>query len=217
MRNNSRRATAIIIIFAFVIVVFCAIYNFAPSLFGSKVQDLQGSIRGCTYHCMFFDNHGELFMSADGENIDLKSNIVKENAYDDDGWGYVETLSSVVTVTIDGHQMESCGSTMIFAQDSLQPDVEFEPITHIESEAEGSLTDWTSVAGVVNTYKNAFGKPQVVVIQSQLGDPICAYSGDKVYWEVCEDLPKTTKVMIDGKALYIHRANFQIIDKALLD
>jgi len=57
----------------------------------------------------------------------------------------------------------------------------------------------------------------VVVIQSQLGDPICAYSGDEVYWKVCKDLPKTTKLMIDGKALYIHRANFQIIDKKLLD
>ncbi len=65
--------------------------------------------------------------------------------------------------------------------------------------------------------KNYFGKARVVVIQSQLGDPICAYSGDSVYYEVCEDLPKTTKLMIDGKALYIHRANFQIIDKELLN
>ena len=32
-----------------------------------------------------------------------------------------------------------------------------------------------------------------------------------------KDLPKTTKLMIDGKALYIHRANFQIIDKSLLN
>lgn len=46
---------------------------------------------------------------------------------------------------------------------------------------------------------------------------ICAYSGDEVYWKVCKDLPKTTKLMIDGKALYIHRANFQIIDKKLLN
>ncbi len=56
-----------------------------------------------------------------------------------------------------------------------------------------------------------------MVIQSQLGDPICAFSGDDVYWEVSENLPKTTKVMIDGKALYIHRANFQIIDKDLIE
>ena len=53
-------------------------------------------------------------------------------------------------------------------------------------------------------------------IQSQLGVPICAYSGEKVYWEIPDDLPKMTKLMIDGKALYIHRANFEIIDKDLL-
>jgi hypothetical protein len=34
---------------------------------------------------------------------------------------------------------------------------------------------------------------------------------------VQDDLPRFTKLMIDGMALYIHRANFQIIDKALLD
>jgi hypothetical protein len=185
--------------------------------FDSDVQELKGSIKGCTYHCMFFDNHGDLFMTAVGENISLESNIVEEDVYNDGSWGTVETLSSVITITIDGKQMESCGSTAIFAQDSLVPDAEFEPITNIESESTGSLKEWTSVAGVVNEFKNYFGKSQVVVIQSQLGDPICAYSGDNVYWEVCEDLPKTTKLMIDGKALYIHRANFQIIDKALLN
>lgn len=57
----------------------------------------------------------------------------------------------------------------------------------------------------------------MVVIKSQLWKPITAYSGDDVYWEIPEDLPKMTKLMIDGKALYIHRANFQIIDKELLD
>ncbi|MDB6460525.1 MULTISPECIES: DUF5052 family protein [Blautia] len=30
---------------------------------------------------------------------------------------------------------------------------------------------------------------------------------------VPEDLPKMTKLMVDGKALYIHRANYQINDK----
>lgn len=39
---------------------------------------------------------------------------------------------------------------------------------------------------------------------------------DDVYWEVTDDLPKMTKLMVDGKALYIHRANYQINDKELL-
>ena len=123
---------------------------------GSQLNDLKGSIKGCTYHCMFFDNHGDLFMTATGENIDMDSNVVKEYTYSSEGgWGYTKTLSAVVTVTIDGHQLESCGSTMIFAQDSLVPDAEFEPITNIESTSDGSLTDWTSIAGVINKYKNS--------------------------------------------------------------
>ena len=184
----------------------------------SEVNNLEGSIKGCTYDCMFYSNNGNLFMTASGENINITSNIVKEKTYNsEDGWGTVETLSSVITITIDGNQMESCGSTVIFADNNLKPDADFTNIESIESESSDSLTDWTSVAGIVNQYKNYFGKPQVVVIQSQLGDPICAYSGNDVYWEVCKDLPKTTKLMIDGKALYIHRANFQIIDKELLN
>jgi hypothetical protein len=70
---------------------------------------------------------------------------------------------------------------------------------------------------MVNSIKNKFGKPMVVVIKSQMGAPIYAFSGNKVYWEIEDDLPRFTKLMIDGKALYIHRANFQIVDKALLD
>jgi len=69
----------------------------------------------------------------------------------------------------------------------------------------------------VRFYKNLHGKSRVVVIKSQLGIPICAFSGDSVYTEVCQDLPKTTKLSIDGKLLYIHRATFSIIDKDLLE
>ena len=188
------------------------------SLVDSKVQDIKGQIKGNTYNCMFYSNMGDNFMNVKGEKIELVPNIVKERTYDGEtgNWGYTETISSVVTITIDGHQLENCGSTVLFAEDDLKPDADFKTVDNIESNAKG-IGDNTIIAGVVNKYKNYFGKPTVVVIQSQLGTPICAYSGDKVYWEVCQDLPKTTKLMIDGKALYIHRANFQIIDKALLE
>lgn len=185
--------------------------------FDNKVNELNGSITGNTYDASFYSNEGVKFMEMSGQKIDLSSNVVKEQSYSDDGgWGYTETLSSVVTVTIDGKEVESCGSTMIFAEKGLNPEVDFKSPEVIKSTTDGSLGDNVIIANVVNKYKNNFGKSRVVVIQSQLGDPICAYSGDKVYWEVCEDLPKTTKLMIDKKALYIHRANFQILDKSLL-
>ena len=185
--------------------------------FNSWTEDISGDIVGNTYRIEFYSNHGEKFMTMSGSKINMSANVVKEPSYSSEGgWGYVQTMSSVTTITIDGSQVESCGSTIIFAEDNLQPDVNFQAPEVIESTAEG-FADNTIIADIVNRYKNAFGKPVVVVIQSQLGDPITAYSGNSVYWEVCENLPKTTKLMVDGKALYIHRANFQIIDKDLLD
>lgn len=185
------------------------------AMFDSEVNSLNGSITGNTYECQFYSNDGNKFMTLTGQKIDINSNIIRERTYDSDGWGYIKTLSSVITITVDGHQMSNCGSTVLFVEKGLIPDVDFQ-VESINSEASG-VGDNTIIANIVNQYKNAFGKPVVAVIQSQLGDPICAFSGNDVYWEVCEDLPKTTKLMIDGHALYIHRANFQLIDIDLLN
>ena len=184
------------------------------AMFSNEVNSLNGSITGNTYECQFYSNDGNKFMTLTGQKIDINANPIREKVYGDRGWEYTKTLSSVVTITVDGHQMSNCGSTVLFVEDGLMPDVDFQ-IENIDSETSG-LGDNAIIANVVNKYKNAFGKPVVAVIQSQLGNPICAFSGNNVYWEVCENLPKTTKLMIDGKALYIHRANFQLIDTALL-
>ena len=203
----------IIKIMCLVLVCFCIT---GCSLLQSRFNDLNGSITGNTYECQFYSNTGEKYMTASGQKIDINANIVKEPIYTDSGWGYTKTMSSVITITIDGKQIESCGSTVLFIEKGLNIEADFININTINSQAE-NFGNNTFIANIVNEYKNAFGKPIVVVIQSQLGNPICAFSGDKVYWEVCDDLPKTTKLMIDGKALYIHRANFNIIDKELLD
>ena len=98
----------------------------------------------------------------------------------------------------------------------MKPDVNFTKKS-IKGSESGALSSYASVARFLNKYKNMFGKSRIVVIKSQLGEPIAAYSGDEVYWKIPKNLPKMTKLMIDGKALYIHRANFQIIDKDLLE
>ena len=183
------------------------------AMFGSKVESLRGSIVGNTYECQFYTNNGVKFMAAIGDKIDIVANVVKERIVDGDGDGYAKTLSSVLTITSDGHEMSSCGSTILFVEKGLTPDL---VITNDISSNSKGVGSNTAIANIINRFKNNFGKPVVAVIQSQLGDPICAYSGNEVYWEVCENLPKTTKLMIDGKALYIHRANFQLIDTALL-
>ena len=123
---------------------------------------------------------------------------------------------TITTYDNYGNRVMTTTGDKINVQDALKADVDFTQ-EDIESNASGKITDNTAIAGVLNKYKNMFGKARVVVIKSQLGQPIVAYSGEDVYWEIPDDLPKFTKLMIDGKALYIHRANFQIIDKSLLE
>ena len=186
------------------------------AMLDSVVHSLKGSLIGVGYNIEEYDNYGNLTITVSGQKIDITGNTVYELGVDSDGnvtKNY--SLSSVLTVTIDGHEWESCGNTLIFAQKGLKPDLSFSGISDISSSSFG-ITSFTSVAEVINSYKNQFGKSRIVVIRSQLGSPICAFSGNDVYWEVCNDLPKMTKLMIDGKALYIHRANFDIFDKSLL-
>ena len=181
----------------------------------SAINDIKGSLIGNQYTIYTYDNFGNLVLETSGKKIDIAGNPVKTTSYDENGkviTGY--ELSSVITITIDGNEIESCGDTCIFVQKGLTPDVDFTTET-IKSSS--GIFDITSISAKLNQYKNKFGKARVVVIKSQLGNPIMAFSVDSVYWEIPEDLPKMTKLMIDGKALYIHRANFQIVDKELIE
>lgn len=180
------------------------------------MNDVKGNLSGNSYTIYTYDNYGKKVMTTTGDKINISGNKTKSKGYDSEGNETTSyDVSSVITILIDGKEIESCGDTCIFEQKGLEPEVDFTQ-ENIISHSTGKISENTYIAGIVNYYKNYFGKSRVVVIKSQLGQPIAAYSGDEVFWKIPDDLPKMTKLMIDGKALYIHRANFQIIDKELL-
>ena len=180
------------------------------------MNDVKGNLSGNSYTIYTYDNYGKKVMTTTGDKINIAGNKTKSKGYDSEGNETTSyDVSSVITILIDGKEIESCGDTCIFEQKGLKPEVDFTQ-ENIISHSTGKISENTYIAGIVNYYKNYFGKSRVVVIKSQLGQPIAAYSGDEVFWKIPDDLPKMTKLMIDGKALYIHRANFQIIDKELL-
>ena len=180
------------------------------------MNDVKGNLSGNSYTIYTYDNYGKKVMTTTGDKINIAGNKTKSKGYDSEGNETTSyDVSSVITILIDGKEIESCGDTCIFEQKGLEPEVDFTQ-ENIISHSTGKISENTYIAGIVNYYKNYFGKSRVVVIKSQLGQPIAAYSGDEVFWKIPDDLPKMTKLMIDRKALYIHRANFQIIDKELL-
>ena len=94
-------------------------------------------------------------------------------------------------------------------------------IKQIEKTAGGTVNGiWEPLFNFIdenlNKIKNMMGKSRAVLISSQLGIPIAAFEGDDVYFDIPSDLPKTTRIMIDGKALYVHRVNYILLDKEII-
>ena len=210
----AKHMLTMVILAAFFITLFSVSMS-GCAAFESGMDELTGSLRGNTFTIDTFDHYGKLTLRTHGEKIDIDGIVVEEMTYNSEiGWSTTETLSSALDITIDGHQMVLCGDTQIFYDDGLVPDYDFS-VSNINSESE-NFADNTAIAGMVNSIRNSFGKPVVVIIKTQTGIPIYAFSGEDVYWEIPEDLPKMTLLSIDGKPIYIHRANYQIIDLALL-
>lgn len=178
----------------------------------------------------FYDNRGVEWLSVEGSSFDIQPNKVKEYSYSSDGTLISSyTISSIMTIIVDNKKIESCGSTVLFYNTSLEK-VDFEKSQVITLEPEVGLSarithtsdfdirdQWyMSFSWYAKDLKNLSKGKRMVIIQSQEGDPICAFQGNSVSWDVPKKLPKTTIIDIDGKELYIHRANFMIIDLDLL-
>ena len=164
----------------------------------------------------FYDNSGSEWFSIEGTSFDISPNKVKEYHYNSSGeWIYSYDTFSVVSIDIDGKSIETCGSTVIFYDTRLEKiDTEL-PDDVILSQ--GDIADitipedlrvrdiWTLNWWWINKdIQNDTAGERIVIIQSQLGDPICVFTGNEVTWDVPENLPKTTEICIDGKMVYIH-------------
>lgn len=187
-----------------------------------------------TYTADFYDNSGGRWLSVEGKSFSISPNKVKTYSWDSDGsWISSYEMSSVMSIEIDGNRIESCGSTVIFADSRLEKcDIDFSEEISTSESADASedssisqptdirMDDWYRIQrwwmGQKNLNNGSRGA-RLVIIQSQLGNPICIYSGDDVTWDIPKNLPKTTMVTIDGKVLYIHRANFSIVDMGLIE
>lgn len=161
MKQMKRVIAAILIISSVVVMTGC-------SIFDSRINDIKGKLSGNSYSCYFYDNNGEKFLTVTGQKIGLTSNVVEEGQIDSSDGSYSTSygLSSIVTLNVDGKQMESCGDTIIFEEKGLSPDAEF-TLSDINSKSNGKISDNAIISNVINKYKNQFGKSQVVVIQSR--------------------------------------------------
>ena len=192
-----------------VILIICIVVVMATTLFGcanlkSWFQSIKGELIGNRYTVWEYDNFGNKILTIHGNKIALEG-----------GTDSLGENSSYIDITIDGYEWEHVGNTLVFAQNDAEMITDFQIPENIEGKQ--SSTGLIAVDRVLNHYRNQIGKELVVVVFSQTGAPICLFQGDECYTEVPADLPKTTKIFIDGNLVYVHRANVDIFPAKLFD
>ena len=165
---------------------------------------LTGSLFGKGYTITQYDDFGNLVFTVHGAKVTMDCET------DEDG-----EVTSYIDITIDGDSWKHVGSTLVFAQKGVDLITDFQLPADMDST--GHSTGLMAVDRKINHYANLIGKDLVVLVSSQNGTPICLFQGDDCSIEIPSDLPKTTLVHIDGKMVYVHRANVDIIPAELLE
>ena len=192
---GGRRITALLATTAIMLVLMLG----GCDTFWTNVKELSG----VAFTVDVYDNYGNPVTTMRGRKV-----AVEPTSTDKDG----NADSSVLRITIDGDDVYTTGNTVVFTEDGLERVDDFETPKQIEGGGDG----FAMFDRMLNDFANLNGKARMVSVSSQLGIPIAAYGGDEVEFTVPDNLPKFTKLNIDGKALYIHRANYMVIDNNLL-
>ena len=169
---------------------------------GAYINKLKGELFGNGYKIQQFDDFGNLVFTVYGDKVTMDCEL--------DEYG---EITSYVDITIDGQSWKHVGSTLVFAQKGVDMITDFQVPADMENSGTG--TGLMAIDRKINDYANYFGKDMVVLVSSQNGTPIGLFQGDDCYTEIPGDLPKTTLISIDGKLVYVHRANVDIIPASL--
>lgn len=180
----------------------------------AKLKDWIGKIKGELVGQHFtittYDDYANKTLSIEGKKVTVG---LLENSANFDAES-TDFKSEVLEITINGKQMFQVGNTVIFEEDGLNVVEHYDIKDEIKANSGGGYVPFDRA---VNKLKNELGKKKTIIISSQQGVPIGVYQGDDVYVTISEDLPKMTRLNIDGKALYIHRANYVIIDTEMIE
>lgn len=170
----------------------------------------KGQLIGQKFEISTYDHYANKTLSVAGNKVTV--GLLENDAnFDVEDSGY---KSSVLEITVNGNQMFQVGNTVIFAENGLDMVEDYEVPEEIQVPKGGGLVPFDRF---VNDIKNKLGKEKTIIISSQMGIPIGVFQGNEVYVTVPDNLPKMTRLNIDGKSLYIHRANYIILDTKMMN
>ena len=115
-----------------ILLIMCAFMLSGCSLLSSKIKDLKGELIGNRFDISVYDNFGNNILNIDADKVQIDENVVKIKVVNKDGT-YSESyeMSSVLSHTIDGDNMEQVGNSVIYAEEGLKQLVDFTLPTNV--------------------------------------------------------------------------------------
>lgn len=172
-------------------------------------EELNRAFNGVEATMTTYDQDGKIVDQVHGTSFRVTRDTRFDTSNSD---GTTNDDSQVLLISLGNDHISHVGSTLILAESGLEPLIggtsqitfsNYEPGTPI-------LND------IIEMHRNLWqGKAKTLLIRSQDGDPIAVYAGNAV--EIfATDVPKSTAFRVDGRLLFVYRADYTIYDTALL-
>lgn len=122
---------------------------------------------GNEFKIEFYDNYANNILNVKGEKVNVSSNVVKVHGVNSSGErDTTYELSSVITITVDGNEIEQVGNTVLFIEEGLNKSKIQLPEVAVETSG-GTLN---GIDQNLNKIKNMMGNSRAVIVCSQLNN-----------------------------------------------
>lgn len=195
------------------IVVVLALFATSGCAAGAMTfEDFNRAWNGIPATITTYDQAGELIDSVHGTSIQVSlDERFTETSISSDG-SVISSPGEVLLISIGNSHISHVGSTMIWAEDGVEAIAGADTSVDISNSEQG--TPWLN--NLLEYNRNLWqGKGKTILIRSQDGKPIGVYAANEVEI-VGTSVPKSTMLRLDGRRLFVYRADYTIYDTDLL-
>lgn len=176
-------------------------------------EDFNRSWNGISATITTYDQDGEIIDKIQGSSLQVSLDA-RFSVTSLDSEGVVTTSpGDVMLISIGDSHISHVGSTMIWEEEGVEAIAGANGTVDFVNTEPG--TPWLNDLFEYN--QNLWeGGAKTILIRSQDGKPIAVYSADEVEI-VGTAVPKSTMFRLDGKRLFVYRADYTVYDTALLN
>jgi len=184
----------------------------ACSTVAMSFEDFNRSWKGIPATITTYDQNGELIDKVKGSSIQVSLDQRFTVTSTDSEGTITSTPGDVMLISIGESHISHVGSTMLWEEDGIVAVAGADTTVDITNTEQG--TPWLN--DLLEYNQNLWeGKGKTILIRSQDGKPIAVYAADEV--EVFgTSVPKSTMFRLDGKRLFVYRADYTMYDNELL-